>query len=238
MIVRRLVLVFSIALCGSLALAAGAYAAGGGFGPGKMSFSSTAANATVGKSGPAGPYLNVSVNQGYNSFQPTHPHGPRTVMYSTMVFYSDFNPATGVGGSGCFVVPASDFTVARGLQSASLHTTLTADEQCPGFGTPVGKGGAGFAGGGGGGGGAGLTLPITVDVTWTGNGAITKYSDRFSLSCLGYAQDGTNVSSDSAGGATITTSDLGQLAADFADVSSSDGTLDISGSPQPSCFGY
>ena len=65
-----------------------------------------------------------------------HPKGPRTVMNSTMVFVTEFD-ATGSGGYGCFNIPATDFSVAKDLQTAALHTTLTADEACRGYGTPV-----------------------------------------------------------------------------------------------------
>jgi hypothetical protein len=241
MIVRRLALVFSIVICGSLALAAAAVAAGGGLGPGNYTFTSTAANAFFGggaKGGPPAPTLMVSVNQGLNSFQPMHPRGPRIVTNSTMVFLTEFD-ATGAGGSGCFVVPAGEFTVAKDLQSASLHATLTADEACPGYGTPVtaGKNLNAYAGGGGGGGG--LILPITVDVTWTGNGVVSTYKDRSSFECLSYSEDGTSSYRDSSGSASGATSALaGQLFSVFADVSSAGSQLDISGTSQPRCFGY
>lgn len=238
MFVRRIVLAFSIVLCGSLALAAAVLAAGGGFGPGKYTFSSTSANATFGQpKGGTGPFVNVSVNQGYNSFKPMHPNGPRTVLYDTMVQYSEFDPATGIGGFGCFIVPNADFTVAKGLQSATLVATLSPDEACPGYGAPVAgaQNPAGFAGGGGGGGG-GLNLPITIAMTWTGDGVVSTYQDRNSFECLAYTETGTNTYSDSAGGASGTvSSQTGTLNADYADVSSSKGTLDISGTPQPPC---
>jgi hypothetical protein len=238
MIVRRLALVFSIAVVGSLVAAAVAVAAGGGLGPGKYTFSSTSANAFFGggaKGGPPAPTFVVSVNQGLNSFQPMHPKGPRVVMNSTMVFLTEFD-STGVGGSGCFVIPASDFTVAKNLQSAALHATLTADEACPGYGTPVGAGKnvIAYAGGGG-----GLVLPITVDVSWTGNGVISTFEDRSSFQCLAYSEDGTSSNSDSSGSASGATSALsGQFTSVSADVSSSDSRLDIKGTSQPPCFGY
>jgi len=241
MILRRLALVFSIAICGSLALAAAAVAAGGGLGPGSYTFSSTGANAFFGggaKGGPPTPTFIVSVNQGLNSFQPMHPKGPRIVMNSTMVFLTEFD-ATGAGGYGCFVVPPGDFTVAKNLQSAALHTTLTAGEACPGYGTPVaaGKNLSAYAGGGGGGGG--LVLPITVDVTWTGNGVVSTYKNRSSFQCLSYSEDGTSSYRDSSGNASGATSALsGQFTSVFSDVSSADSQLDISGTSQPPCFGY
>jgi hypothetical protein len=240
MIVRRLVMVLSVVAVGSLALAAAAFAAGGGFGPGKYSFNSTSAYAEFGsgKGGPPAPSVSVYVNQGYNSFQPMHPKGPRIVTNSTMVQFSQFDPVTGDGGFGCFVVPAGDFTVGRDLQTAALHTTLTADETCPGFGTPVAasKDVTAFAGGGG---GVGLTLPITVDVTWSGNGVVSTSQDKSTFQCLTYKEDGNSSYKDSSGSASGSTSVLsGLLGTDFADVSTSVSSLDISGTAQPPCFGY
>src|SRR5260370_14478744 len=138
---RRLAIVLSIVFCGSLVMAA-AWFAVGGLGPGKYTFHSSSANAFFGmgkKGGTPSASWSVSVNQGLNSFKPTHPGGPRIVNDSTMVFVTEFD-ANGSGGFGCFIVPNGDFTVTRELQSAALHTTLTADEACPGFGAPVGGG--------------------------------------------------------------------------------------------------
>jgi hypothetical protein len=155
-----------------------------------------------------------------------------------MVFVTEFD-ATGAGGYGCFVIPAANFTVAKDLQSAALHTTLTADEACPGYGSPVaaGKNFAAYAGGGGGGGG--LLLPITVDVSWTGNGVVSTYKDRSSFQCLSYSEDGTSSNRDSSGSASVAVSTLtGSFISLSADVSSADSQLDIKGTSQPPCFGY
>jgi hypothetical protein len=136
------------------------------------------------------------------------------------------------------LVPAGNFTVGKDLQTAALHTTLTSDEACPGYGTPLAasKGVTAFAGGGGGG---GLTLPITVDITWSGNGVVSTYQDKSTFQCLSYKADGNNSYKDSSGSASGTSSVLGGLlGADFADVSSSLSSLNISGTAQPPCFGY
>ena len=235
MIVRRLALVFSIVFCASLALAAAAVAAGG-MGPGKYTFNSSSANAFFGmgkKGGPPVASWQVSVNQGLNSFKPTHPNGPRIVTNSTMVFVSEFD-ALGNGGFGCFVVPDASFTVSRDLKSAALHTTLTADEACPGFGTPVGGSkDVVFAGGNG-----GLALPITVDVGWTATGAVTTYQQSFSISCLDYNADGNSTNQSTNAGATGTISALtGSFNSEFADVSTTVGKLNIRGIPQVACSG-
>ena len=237
MTVRRLVLVASIVCCGSLALAAGASAAkGGALGPGDYTFTSTSANAFFG-GGKGGkvpqPSFSVFVSRGLNSFEPDQKNATNTVMQSTMVQYTEFD-STGVGGFGCFIIPEGDFTVAKNLQSASLHTTLTANNVCPGAGTPVGggKNAAPMPPSGG-----GLTFPITVDVTWSGVGVTTSQRDRFSFTCLKHQENGTNNSRDSIGGtASGTTSALtGPFTTLAADVSTQDSQLEVRGIAQPPC---
>ena len=233
MFLRRLVMVLAIVFAGSLALAAAAVAAGG-LGPGKYTFNSSSANAFFGmgkKGGPPSPSWSVSVNHGLNSFKPKA--GARTVNNGTMVYVTEWD-ATGNGGFGCFVVPDSDFTVARDLSSASLHATLTTDEACPGFATAVGGSKAAFAGGN-----SGLTLPMTVDVTWSATGAVTTYDDAFSLQCLSYNESGSSSNRSTGAAATGTISVLsGQFTGEFADVTTTTGKLDIKGVPPSGCFGY
>jgi len=236
MFARRLALVFSIVICGSLALATAAVAAGI-MGPGKYTFHSTGANAFFGmgkKGGPPSPSWSVSVNQGLNSFKPMHPNGPRLVNDSTMVYLTAFD-ALGNGGFGCFVIPNGNFTVSRDLQTAALHTTLTADEACPGYGTPVGGSKEViFAGGNG-----GLALPIRVDVTWSASGAVTTFKNSFSLQCLDYNESGSSSNLSTGAGASGSVSILtGGFTSDFADVISTDGKLDLRGVPPSACFGY
>src|SRR5437868_547887 len=142
MIVRRLVLILSIVFCGSLALAAGAVAAGsggGGLPPGDYSFTGNSASALFGalKGGPPQPTISIFVNRGLNSFQPDGKKVRPTVMQSTIVQYAEFDPDGG-GASLCFLIADGDFTVSNHLQNASLHTWLTANNTCPGAGTPVG----------------------------------------------------------------------------------------------------
>ena len=233
MFIRRLALVFAIVFCGSLALAAAAVAAGG-MGPGKYTFNSSSATAFFGmgkKGGPPAASWSIDVNQGLNSFKPTQPNGPRIVSNSTMVFVTEFD-ALGNGGFGCFVVPDGNFTVSRDLQSAALHTTLTASEACPGFATPIGGGkDVVFAGGNG-----GLLLPITVDVTWSATGAVRTFQNSFSLACLDFSVDGNSTNELTNAGAKGAISALGgQFNSEFADVQTTVGKLDIRGVPQAVC---
>jgi hypothetical protein len=233
MFARRLLLVFSIALCGSLAFTA-AVSAAGGLGPGKYTFKSTAADAFFGmgkKGGPPVASWGVSVNHGLNSFKPTQPKGSRIVMNSTVVYVTEFD-ANGNGGYGCFVVPDTDFVVGKNLSSAALHTKLTADEACPGYAAPVGGSkDVSFAGGS-----SGLALPLTLDVTWSVSSPTTTFKQAFSIECLNYSQEGSSTNESRTASAIGSISALsGSFNSDFGDVIKSDGSLDIQGVADPSC---
>lgn len=236
MFARRFALVLSIVFCGSLALAAAGIAAGG-LGPGKYSFQNTAANAFFGmgkKGGPPAPSWSVFVSHGLNSFKSGG--GERYVANDTVAFVTEFD-ANGGGGYGCFVIPDGDFVVAKDLGSASLHTTLTTDEECGGYGGPVGGGkDAVYPGGKGGG---GLTLPLSVDVSWSAAGAITTNINSFRTQCLNFNEDATSTVDSTAAGASGSISALpGSFSADFSDISHSKGNFDITNTPAAACLGY
>lgn len=239
MILRRVVLIFSIVFSGSLALAAGAFAAGsgGGLAPGDYTFNSNSASALFGgaKGGPPQPSINIFVNRGLNSFEPDGRPVPPTVMQSTMVQFSEFDPS-GASLSACFLVNDSDFTVSHDLQSASLHTWLSASSFCPGTGSPVG--GAPKPGPFGGSGGAGIQLPIRVDVTWTGAGVVSTLHDDFTFRCLDHSESGKSTFLDSVGGSASGSvgASIG-LATPVADVSSQVGQIEVQGTVVPPCFG-
>ena len=233
MLVRRLVLVFSIVCCAFLALAVGVFGAGGGLGPGSYTFKSTSANASFGGKGDKVPQptFAVFVNQGLNSFQAEDGEGAETVTRSTMVVFTMFNP-DGTGGTSCFVIADSDFAVSENLQRATLHTILRTDNQCPGAGKPIGsatqagvlpKGGT-------------LLLPIRVDLTWTGAHVVSVMKDRFSFTCLDRQEDGSNTFRDSLGGSSSGTIAGVTVTTLSADVASQDGQLDIQGNLTPPCF--
>ncbi|HKC20431.1 MAG TPA: hypothetical protein VKE27_12470 [Candidatus Dormibacteraeota bacterium] len=235
MFVRRFAIALSIVFCGSLALAAAGIAAGG-FGPGKYSFENTSADAFFGmgsKGGPPAPSWSVAVNHGLNSFK--NKAGAPYVTNNTVVFVTEFD-ASGGGGFGCFVIPDGDFVVVHDLQSASLNASLTADEECGGYGGPVGGGkDAVFAGGKGG----GLPLPLSVDVAWGAFGAITTNTNSFTTRCLNFIEDAkTTVNSTSAAASGSISALLGSFNADFSDISRSDGNFDVTNTPQAACLGY
>lgn len=233
MLVRRLVLVFSIVVCGLLALAVGVLGAGGGgLAPGSYTFTSKSASAFFGGKGPiAQPTFSLFVNQGLNSFEDDQ--GTATVAQNTIVIFTMFSP-DGTGGTGCFVINPSDFVVSDNLQQASLHTTLSTP--CQGIGKPVGPIQAGVIPPGSKGGG--LPPSIRVDVTWTGANVVANTQDQFSFTCLDQQEEGSNSFRNSLGGsASGTIAGVSGLSTLSAGVSDQNGTLEIQGSITPPCFG-
>jgi hypothetical protein len=212
---------------------------GGGLGPGVYTFANKEASATFGtlRGGPPGQQgFSVIVDQGLNSFRPKDPKGPRTVMNSTIVNLTVFDDA-GNFTFGCFVINPSDFTISKDLQTARVHTTLTADEVCPGSGAPVtGQSGVNpFSGDGGG--GAGLPLPISLGVTWTGLGVTSTGTDRSTFDCLDYSAQFNSLFNSSNANASGTISALpGSFDTSLAVVSSTSTHATIKDTPQLGCF--
>ena len=235
-LVKRLALVISIVFVGSLALAAAAVAAGGGLTPGVYTFTNKDASAFFGsgKGGPPTQAFSVSVDRGLNTFRPRDPKGPRTVMSNTIVTLSLFD-ALGNATFGCFIINPADFTVSKNLQTARVHTTVTADEVCPGFGTPVtGKSDPNPIPGGG---GTSLPLPIALDVTWTGLGVISTSTDRNTFQCLNYnTQFSSSYQSTNANASGTMSAINGPLDTSSANVSSSDTHANVKGTPAAACF--
>jgi hypothetical protein len=239
-LVRRLALVVSIAVFGSLALAGavGAAGGGGGLGPGTYIFSNKDASATFGtmRGGPPGQQgFSVIVDRGLNSFRPRDPNGQRTIMNSTIVSLAVFDDA-GNSTFGCFLVNPSDFSISKNLQTASVHTTLTAAEVCPGFGAPVTAPQTGVSPLPGGGGIA-LPLPISLDVTWSGMGVTATSTDRSTFQCLDYSTQFNSSYRSSNANASATMSAIGgSFNTSLGVVSSSDTHATVKSSPEPSCF--
>jgi hypothetical protein len=237
-LVKKFALVVSIVFAASLALAvAVTAAAGGGLGAGSYSFTTKEAIATFGtpKGGPSSQQgFSVIVDRGMNSFRPKDPKAPRTVVADTIVSLVIFDDAGDVT-FGCFVIDPADFTVSKDLQSARLRTTLTADEVCPGFGSPVTgtKGATPFVGLGGG----ALPLPISLDIAWAGMGVVATGTDRSTANCLDYSTQFSSSYQSSNANASGTISAIGgSLTSPLASVNSSDVKATIKGTPQPACF--
>jgi len=245
-LVRRLVLIVSIMVTGSLALAAAATAAaplgttaaaahlgapaaapapgggkGGPLGPGEYTFTDTSASAIFGTPTPKGsiPQFIISVDRNVSSFRPDG--GPNSVTKGTAVTIQISTPA--INGYGCFSIDPSDFTVSKDQQQAALHTTLSVP--CTG---PKG-------------GGFGLPPSIKVDLTWTGNGVLStsRHSDNFE--CAGYSTStdflahGAGVTASGSVTANSNTL-LPQSPADSSNLQSTQTNTQISGVEKPACF--
>jgi hypothetical protein len=230
-LLRRLVLIVSIVVSGSLALALAATAAGtsggtvpggkgGPLGPGQYTFTDSSASAIFGAATTKGgiPQFVISVDRNVSSFQPDE--GQDSVTKATTVTLQINTPA--ITGFGCFTIDPSNFTVSKDLQSAALHTTLSTP--CPG--KP---------------GGSGLPASIRLDVTWAGNGVVGTSHNNSNFECANYATS-TNFVAHAAGNTASgsvtlqSVSLLPQGPADASTLSSSETRTHIRGVEQPACF--
>jgi hypothetical protein len=230
-LLRRLVLIVSIVVSGSLALALAATAAGsagpapggkggGPLGPGQYTFTDTSVSAIFGAPTAKGgiPQFLISVNRNVSSFQPDE--GQDSVTKGTTVTLQITTPA--ITGFGCFTIDPSNFTVSKDLQTAALHTTLSAP--CPGKPS-----------------GSGLPPSIRLDVTWAGNGVVGASRNNNNFECADYATS-TNFVAHAAGNTasgSVTLQSvtlLPQGPADASTLQSSETRTHITGVEQTSCI--
>ncbi len=137
-------------------------AGGGPLGAGNYSFASQAASLSIVPTDPSQPPLNVFVTTFTRVSSPAG--GPTTTQNETdlNIFQATFPQSI----AGCFIIPSSAFTIASGLQSASLHASIDPTTQpCP----------QGIN--------SGLPASFTADVTWTGTGPVATFSTEGTLSC-------------------------------------------------------
>jgi hypothetical protein len=194
-VLRRLAFAASIVLCALLAVtaagsAAGVATAGGGKGggplpPGEYRFQTTRANAHL--QGSNGSSVDIFASRNLSVFAPDA--GPRSVTDETDVFIQ-ITTSSSFGG-GCFVVPTSDLSVSKDLQTAALHTKLTSAK--PSCGGPPGSN---------------VPLPLTLDVTWKGNGVIGTGEDQNNSKCQNFKSDSETRSLDGNTVATATVAGL------------------------------
>jgi hypothetical protein len=189
----RFALVASIVFVGSMCLAA-VVAAGGAQPSTGSSFTDLSASATIGGNKGAPPDQLSYYVLASRSKQTFTPGGSASSGsgFVTEVNIVQFNST--VNNAGCFIIPSADFKIGEDLDSASLHTTVTAaNPVCTGKGgvpVPGGKG-APLAGGAPPPQGT-LSLPITLDIIWTGNGVVSTSRNSQSFDCLGYSTDFTD----------------------------------------------
>jgi hypothetical protein len=229
-LLRRLVLIVSIVVSGSLALALAATAAGGTgtgtggkggpLGPGQYTFTDASASATFGAPTAKGgiPQFLISVNRNVSSFQPDE--GQDSVTKGTTVTLQITTPA--ITGFGCFTIDPSNFSVSKDLQTAALHATLSTP--CPGKPS-----------------GSGLPASIRLDVTWAGNGVVGTSRNTNNFECADYALS-TNFVAHAAGNTASGSVTLQSVSlwpqgpADASTLQSSETRTHITGVEQAACF--
>src|ERR1700674_2683858 len=139
---------------------------GAGPGPlaaGKFHFVSQSANLTIIQADPTLPPINMFVTRFTNTSNPKG--APSTTLHETdlNIFESGSFGFTG----GCFVIPASAFTFASNLQSASVHASIdSTTPPCPQTSPP-----------------SGLPVSFTVNATWTGTGPIASLRINSTSDC-------------------------------------------------------
>ena len=146
-----------------------------------------------------------------------------------------------VAGFDCFMIPDSAFVVGSGVQSASLNVTVNAVDRCPGFAEPLAGIAAGKAGGGGPPPGGGFQFPLTINASWSGNGATSTVTSEDRSSCGGLSIENHTNDSSARGTATATLTMPGIVVSlsptESANIDQGTVISDIQGSPSPLCVG-
>jgi hypothetical protein len=141
---------------------------GAGPGPspaGKYQFVSQSANLTIVPADPSQAPITVFVTTFTNTSSPKG--GATTTQHETDLNIGEFGPTQSIGG--CFIIPASAFTFASNLESASVHASIDATTPaCPQSSN------------------SGLPASFTVNATWTGTGPIASLRINSSSQCGGF----------------------------------------------------
>jgi len=146
-------------------------AGGGPLGAGNYRFTSQQASLSTSPTDPSQPPLNIFVTTFTNVSSPAG--GPTTTQTETdlNIFQATFPQSI----AGCFIIPSSAFTIASGLQSASLHASI--DPTTPACPQSLNSG---------------LPASFTANLTWTGSGPVATFSNDSSFSCGSLHTVGSN----------------------------------------------
>jgi hypothetical protein len=228
----------------SVALAGTALAGGGGGygGPGHFQFSDTSANANFGDSS-SGYSTSVYVDRGQLSFKLKRtPGAPVVEKNGTILTVNEYSATT--AAYGCWVIPDSAFAVAGDLSSASVNVHATVAMQCPGYFVGSATGGKpglqSSIGYGGGGEPPTAITDITVNIAWTGNGALWKNSSSGTSKCESYTANFHGMFDYEYSTATGSVGDVTSSSDPFAQVSRNTQDTNANSSPTGACnpFGF
>lgn len=186
----------------------------GPLGPGNYRFMSQEAGVSF-QTDPTQQPFNVRVSTFGNTLSPRN--GPTTTFNETDLNISQFNfPFNFI--QGCFIIPASAFTIASGLQSASVNVSIDATTPpCPH------------------GNNTGLPDSFTVNVTWTATSPLAALSTNGTFDCGSFHTVGSgsisNVNASASGGVSGIADSFSSTQ---AFIGTSDSTTHIQG--QQNCF--
>lgn len=246
----RLLPILGITGLFSVALAGSAVAGGGGWPPAPGTYQTTDLSANANLVGPTttvcspkgcyqepSDFAYVTVDRGLHTFKPRG--GARLVQQSGTMLNLSLYTASGPSVYGCWIIADSDFSVAKGLTSASLSTTVPGESNCPGAPLAVSATNVvtGKGGGGGGGGGGGATGPITLNLSWTYKGVVSHVRDDGKLTCGSFSTasglDGDHATAASNGQITGASA---SLTSEYASIDQSSTRQVVKGAPVDACF--
>lgn len=247
-LMRRLTRSVGVAVSIGATLAIGSVGAAGGFGtgPGKFTFTDTAAFASFFDPSNSSSVF-VSAEHNTFMFRP-RAGGSLQIQEMTVLNVTQFVPNLAnpggpplVSNSVCLVIPDSAFVVSSDLQMATLNA-VDQSTLCPGFLVPVT--GAVTDAGKGGGGGGGFTLPLTVTGSWTGTGLVGVSENQGTFRCGGFVSSTHNHDQSALSSfVTVTISGVGTFSGGrpfaFGNVSTNTNTQIVAGTGilPPGCGG-
>jgi len=223
------------------ALASSAAFAAGFLGPGHFSTDFADATSMWFPDASSPSVIQLSVNRNTFVFRPTQNSGGSSLMqHATILTVAIKGPV--VSGFDCFIIPDSDFVISSGVQSASLNATVNAIDRCPGFAEPLAGLAAGKAGGGGPPPGGGIQFPLTVNASWSGNGATSISNSSDQSSCGGLSMESHSSTSSARATATGSLSMPAGLViapspTERASVDQGTVVSNVQGFPSPLCVG-
>lgn len=229
----------------TIALAGSATAGnGGGYGgPGLLKFDDWSANANLFDPTTGNYYANLFVDRGMQSFKLKHTPGAPVVEQPGTVL-NVFEQTATTFAYGCWLIPDSTFAIASNLSSATLNVHATPTMQCPGFfvgsatgGKPSLQSSLGFGGGGPGGPPTQIT-DITVQMTWTGNGALWENQNSGTSHCQNYTANFHGAIDYEFAPAAGTFGDLGSVTDPLAQIGHSTQSFNSSTAPSAACNPY
>jgi len=161
-LIRRLALLWSIALAALVGVAAPATAGPPGPTAGVQTSTGLSANYSRFPDDFSMPQISIGLSDSTDTFDPQS--GPRTTTRQSQLFFSVTN---GDDFLSCFIQNPTGLALSSDLSTASLHMTITDTTEGCNVSSSV-------------------SFPQTLDVTWTGAGTVSRFQMTGHSSCPGF----------------------------------------------------